>query len=279
MSGLIKIYRALSYTMNVPTNFGTYHLACIALVIVLSIAFAAFLKNKSDRTVNRFVLCVWMLLVILEVYKQLIYGFELENSGFVWDYAWYAFPFQFCSSPLYILPIICFVQNEKLRDGCIAYMITFSFFAGLAVFCYPNDVFTETVWINIQTMVHHGSQILMGIVLAVRYKGRMTVKFFMRGVSVFVVMSSLAMILNLAVYELFLIFGIDETFNMFYISPHFDCTLPILSIIYAKVAYPLFLAIYLLGFTAAAGIVFGVLSKLISVEKEVSCDTEMINVK
>ena len=42
---------------------------------------------------------------------------------------------------------------------------------------------------------------------------------------------------------------------MFFISPHFDCTLPVLSIIYPKVPYIGFLIIYILGFSIVAGIV------------------------
>jgi hypothetical protein len=43
----------------------------------------------------------------------------------------------------------------------------------------------------------------------------------------------------------------SQTFNMFFISPYYACTLPILSIINEKVPYLVFLACYVLGFTAA----------------------------
>ena len=274
MNSIIKIYKYLTQTMDAPTNFGAYHIACIVAVILLSLICAALLRNKSDRAINKFTVSLWALLVVLEVYKQLIYGFDLVGASLNWDYAWYAFPFQFCSSPLYILPIIAFTKKEKVRDACIAYMMSFSFFAGLAVFCYPNDVFTSTIGINLQTMIHHGSQILFGIVFAARYREKMNMKFFLRGVSVFVVMSAVAMILNHYVYQIFLTVGIDETFNMFYISPYFDCTLPVLSVVYDKVSYPVFLVIYLLGFVVAARIAFCILGKITSVEEKSSYEIE-----
>ena len=188
----------------------------------------------------------------------MIYGFSLEEGKFVWDYAWYAFPFQFCSSPMYILPIIAFAKNEKLRTGAIAYMMTFSLFAGLAVFCYPNDVFISTIGINFQTMIHHGSQILMGVFFAVRYREKLTPKFFFSGVAVFVAMVFIAMGLNIGVYKAFGAFGIDETFNMFYISPYFDCTLPVLNVVYGKLPYVGFVCVYFFGFILCALIVFSV---------------------
>ena len=64
----------------------------------------------------------------------------------------------------------------------------------------------------------------------------------------------MALILDVSFYRLGFI-G-DETFNMFYISPYFDCTLPILSEIYKQVPYIAFLGIYIVGFVLAAFIIY-----------------------
>jgi len=64
------------------------------------------------------------------------------------------------------------------------------------------------------------------------------------------------MALNIGVYHLFQHLGMDDTFNMYFISPYFDCTLPILSIIYPLVPYPLFLVMYILGFSLIAALMY-----------------------
>ena len=138
-----------------------------------------------------------------------------------------------------------------------------SLFAGLAVLCYPNDVFVETIGINIQTMVHHGSQILLGVFLAVRYRKELNVKRFFSGFAVFVAMVLVAMILNISMYHILGAFNIDETFNMFYISPYFNCTLPLLSIVWEYVPYIVFVMIYFFGFILCALIVYGLEKALI----------------
>ena len=270
---LIKIYELLTLEMPTPDSYGWFHIVCIASVIGLTILACMFGKNSTDKQVNRFLGAIWVLILSLEIYKQLIFGFDVVDGRFVWDYSWYAFPFQFCSSPLYILPVIVFTKNSKLRDACISYMVGFSFFAGLAVFCYPNDVFVSTIGINIQTMIHHGSQILVGVFLAVRYKDKMTRSFYLSSIPVFAAMSGIAIILNSLVFKIFTLVGIDETFNMFYISPHFDCTLPVLSIVYKMVPYSVFLFIYIFGFALCALIVFGILKGItVSVKtKKASC--------
>ena len=259
MELITKIYEVANATMEVPASYGGFHLACVATVIVLTALAILTLKNCSDRAMRVVTAAVWITILLLEIYKQIVFSVYLDEGGLSWDYSWYIFPFQFCSSPLYILPIIAFSHNEKLRGRCIAYMATFSLFAGLAVLCYPGDVFIETVGINYQTMVHHGSQVLMGILYAVRYRDRLNARFFLGGVGIFVPMVLIAMLLNVGAHYAFPIFGIDETFNMFYISPYTACTLPLLSTVYEMVPYPVFVCVYFFGFILCALIVFGVL--------------------
>ena len=265
MDFLVKLFNLLTAEFEAaPVSYGLFHIVSIILVITLTVLVCKLFKDSSDKAVNILTACVWVVILSLEIYKQLVFGLGLEEGKFVWDYAWYAFPFQFCSSPLYILPIIAFTKNDKLRDACISYMMTFSLFAGLAVFCYPNDVFIKMIGINYQTMIHHGSQILMGVFYAVRYRDRFGTRHFFSGALVFVVMSFIAMTLNIGVYHAFPLFGIDETFNMFYISPYFDCTLPLLSVVYAKIPYVGFVSVYFFGFILCALIVYSVLSGLLS---------------
>ena len=47
-------------------------------------------------------------------------------------------------------------------------------------------------------------------------------------------------------------------FNMFYLSPYYGCSMPVLSLIRPAVPYPVFLAIYVLGFTLIGLLVFGI---------------------
>ena len=147
------------------------------------------------------------------------------------------------------------------------FIATFSFFGGLCVYIFPNDVFdTEFLGVQIQTMVHHGVQIMLGIYLFVVYRKKFTIKNAYLPVIYFAVLTLIALILNLLVHKAVP----DHIFNMFFISPYFDCTLPVLFIIYTKVPYVVFLLIYIFGFVLCAflmfAIMFGIekLAKLIS---------------
>lgn len=241
--------------MECPASYGWFHLTAIAIVLVATVLLCLFAKNVKDKRFRLIVLIFWIVLVLFETYKQINFSFNYNDGQPYWDYQWYAFPFQLCSSPIYILPFIFLSKEGSLiRRAAVAFSTTYVLFAGLAVMTYPGDVFIRTIGINIQTMVWHGSQVILGIYFLVRYRRALTLKFFVCGIPVFVVMVAIATSLNLIVPNF-----TTETFNMFYISPLFPCTLPVLSSFYGaepRMPWILFMALYLVGYTFAAFLVF-----------------------
>jgi hypothetical protein len=155
-----------------------------------------------------------------------------------------------------LLPIVAFIKDCKFRDGAILFISTFSFFGGLCAYVFPNDVFnTVLLGVQFQTMIHHGIQLVMGIYLFVVYREKFTIKNAYLPVICFVCLLIIAMTLNLVVHNAMP----DHKFNMFFISPYFDCTLPVLSIVYKEVPYIVFLLIYIFGFVLCAFIMFAIM--------------------
>ena len=161
---------------------------------------------------------------------------------------------------MYAALIAALVPRGRLHNTLCAYLATYALFAGSAVLLYPVSIYTEVIGVNIGTTVCHGSMIILGIYLL--YSGyvptaRMTLR---RAIPVFGVCIVIAIILN----ELARIFGIleDHTFNMFFISPYCDPSLPVYSLVQKYVPYPFCLIFYVFGFTAAAGIVLWLIGGL-----------------
>lgn len=255
MNGFEKIINSLSKTMTTPLSYGWFHLVSIFLVIIATILICIFLRNCHEKAFRIFVFVCWTIIFVLEIYKQIVFSFENNNGIANWDYQWYAFPFQFCSLQLYLLPFIIFLKNCKLRDAIIAFILSFSFFGGLVVYIYPGDVFVQTIGINIQTMIHHGFQIIFGIFFAIYFRKKLNLRFFVSAVFVFISCVAIALTLNLLAP-----YFTTESFNMFYISPYINCTLPVLSTIYSSVPYLIFLLIYIFGFSLAAFVIFLIFS-------------------
>lgn len=225
---------------------------CWGLVIIITTLLCLYaVKHRNDQEklvrFTRIVVLTYSILgIILEIYKQLNFSFN-STSG-EWSYQWYAFPFQFCSTPMYVGLIAGCCKEGGFQKFLYSYLATFALFAGLSVMFYPGDVFTRTIGINIQTMVCHGGMVVMGIYLWFSKQVKFEFKTILKALSVFCVLVAIALIMNIIYNST----GNTATFNMFFISPYLPCTLPILNMIYEMVPYPVFLIIYIIGFTLAA---------------------------
>lgn len=160
-----RFLELLDTSMNTPSPYGWFHLLSFALSIIIAIILCISHKNDNPLRVRMVVFGVAVLVSILEIYKQINYSFSYGSDGISFDYQWYIFPWQFCSMPMYVGLLAGLTKKGKLHDSLHAFLGTYAVFAGLCVMFYPVTVFTETIGVNIQTMVCHGSMITVGIYL------------------------------------------------------------------------------------------------------------------
>ena len=247
MQFLKNILSVLDGKMPTPSMYGWFHIMCLFLMVALCVVFFIFRKRISQKTVNIILLTTGIVCILFEVYKLLIMNFD---SNGLTDFMWYIFPFQFCSTPMYIMLLSGILRKGKIYDCLISYLATFAFFAGVAVMLYPSTVFISLIGINIQTMIVHGSMVVIAFMLLVTKTAKFEWKTLLKASIVFVIMVTMAMIMNL----IFNATGSPDTFNMFFINPRFTCEIPLLSAIQPNVPYIFFLLIYILGFTLCATI-------------------------
>ncbi len=245
------ILQMMDTQMKTPAMYGPFHLVCLAITIAFAALLALRGSKTDEKTMNRIVLITAIVTLGLEIYKQI--NFTFGDGSAAPSYQWYAFPWQFCSTPMYIGLVAGLLRRGRLQQALLSYLATFALFAGLAVMLYPNTVFVGTVGINIQTMVCHGSMVVIGVGLLASGQVKPEWKTLLRAVPVFTVMVLIAAGMN----ELARLTGLLEshTFNMFFISPYCDPSLPVYSLVQEVLPFPWCLAVYVLGFTAAAGAV------------------------
>lgn len=243
----------LDSEMTKPTPYGWFHLMCFAIVIALSVLVIVFRKKFSVKAVNLIMLVTGVVMIVFEIYKQIIMNFD--NGAFE-PYAWYIFPFQFCSTPMYLMVLAGILRKGKVYDCIVSYLGTFALFAGLAVMFMPTTVFIPTIGINIQTMVVHGGMVVIGILLLATQTTKVEWKTILKALIVFGIMVAVALIMNIIWH--FVGPADEHTFNMFFISPWYNCELPLLQIVQDTTPYIVFLLTYIIGFTACATIVLSV---------------------
>lgn len=248
-----EVIRVLDAKMQVPEMYGWFHLLFFALSIVAGVWLCRCRNAGDERFTRRLLVVSAVIVFVLEIYKQINFTFSYDGTTITADYQWYIFPFQLCSTPMYISLIAGIVRHKKVHDALCAYLATFALFAGLCVMFYPPQVYVSTIGINIQSMICHGAMIAVGIYLFGTKYVKAQHKTIVKAIPVFAVCVVVAMILNEIAYFSGLLE--NETFNMFFISPHCEPSLPVYSLVQAVVPFPWCLFIYIIAFSAAAYII------------------------
>src|SRR5690554_2077986 len=166
-----------------------FHYLSLVITLLVIIMLTRKFKVADDKKLKSIILITGIVMIVLEIYKQIIFTYQANA------YQWYAFPFQFCSTPMYLFIVYGLNKNEKIDHYLISFLATYSTFAGLAVMLYPADVFVETIGINIQTMIHHGAMVVIGISLLLT-KMKLNYKYLFKGFVVFAILGGIAIIAN-----------------------------------------------------------------------------------
>lgn len=249
-----KLLEILGKSMEKPTLFGWFHILFIVLSIAAGVLLCVFHNSEKPDRVRKVVLWIAVAVMVLEVFKQIYFSFSTEWGELKFTYQWYVFPFQFCSTPMYVGLLAGLIRRGKVHDSLMAYLATYAMFAGICVMAYPGDVFTYTAFLNYQTMICHGSMLTVGIYLFGSGYVKLEHKTVLRALPVFAIAVLMAVCGNELVYRSGILTE-GQVFNMFYVSPHFVAYLPVYSAVQRAVPYPWCLFIYIAGFTLAAYII------------------------
>ena len=241
-----------------PKPYGLLHIFSLLFMVILIYLFVTKLALKyNKKTDDKVVFGIGLFLIIIEIYKQ-IFNTLVSTNG----YQWYMFPFQFCSVPMYIAIISSLLKEGKVKDAMYKFLAYYGLVAGTAVMLIPGDVFTSPyAVISFHSMLWHISLVVMGCYLLIsRRLGFEFKKDIVPAFIVFVSVVTLAIIFNIIGYNAF--FGNSEInvhghmMNLFFISPYYITTLPVLSLIQPRVPYPIFLLCYLVMFTLGVSLVW-----------------------
>lgn len=255
--------------VSAPTPYGLFHIISIILSITMTAMLCIYHRHDSPKQVRKTVLYISLVVIGLEILKQIVFAANIIDGNTIkWDYTWYAFPFQFCSMPMYVGVLQAIIKKGKTHDSLCAFLATYAVFAGICVMVYPGDVFTATVFICVQTMVCHGTMIPVGAYLMTTGHVKAEHKTILKAMCTFGVVIVAATILNELVYASGILNG--DTFNMLFISRHFESTLPVYSLIHNSVPYPFNIFIYFLGFSLAAYIILLIAMGIKKIAKHLS---------
>lgn len=250
---IIRLKELISTTGEAPKSLSGYHIAWIAFVIGITVTLVLLFSNASDKATRIIIATAWAVMLMFELLKQFKCNIDVVDEEIKFAYNLGVFPYQFCSTPLYVLPIVAFMKDGQKRNTAIVFLSTFSVIGGLAVFAVPESVLSGYIFVDFQSMLHHGIQIFIGLYLASRYRMLLTHEHFSRATHAFLFMSYLAILLNAAVVDILRVLGKSISINLFFINPYQRYVPPVLNGMgIEKLPYPIFVAIYLSLFIALA---------------------------
>ena len=265
MDWLKRMYDLTAFTQTEPIPGDSYHITWVLAVLIFCVVACLIVRYSGDRTYRVMTFVLWVVMLVFEVYKQTVGNIDLADGELVFSYTWEKFPFQLCSTPLYVLPFLALLKDGKARDFFASYTMTYALIGGIAVYMFPESVFGGSVIGNVQTMVHHGIQIVTGVMTAARYRDRLNRSFFLKGFTVFIFMFTVAMTLNTAFRDYMISLGMmraDETFNMFLISPYMEFSAPAFENILLMFTPWVLVVLYFVGLPIGALIVMKGCKKL-----------------
>ena len=250
-----KIIYFLQGEMESPTAYSWFHLLWILFIVIAVIFLYKKRKNYNEKQLKTVLGVYSVIALVMEILKQIIWTFNYDpiTNIITWDYQWYSFPFQLCTTPIYVCIICLFLKKNKFRNYLLSYISYITILGSFMTMIIPDSCFTSDILINIHTMWLHLGSFVVSIYLLMSGAVKIDKQSFKSAFYVFLVFVIIAEILNICIYNSGILNG--ETFNMFYISPYFISSLPVFDIIQQNVPFVIFLLIYIIAINMGALIV------------------------
>jgi len=243
---------SLKGTMETPKPYGWFHLFWIFAVVILITILYKFRKKYNENQLKSVLAIYGIIAFLLELFKQLIWSFDYNfvTNTAILDYQWYAFPFQLCTTPIFVSLICLFLKKNNLRKSLLSYMAYVTILGSFMTILIPDSCFVSDTLVNIHTMWLHCGSFVVSVYLLIVNEVELNKNNLKRALMVFIVFVTLAQILNIFIYNCGILNG--ETFNMFYISPYFISSLPVFNTIQENVPYLIYLLTYIFSISLGA---------------------------
>lgn len=243
----------------------------VGLVSIILISFLVKYLDKKGHTkiLNLLIFIYGITFVALEIYHEINRYFELGH------YDWSSFPFQFCSIPIYMCPILPFIKSEKVRNACFYYLGTFCLISGIFPLFFGQSQLCRwsNPWDTVRSFVWHILIVHIAIISIVYKKIGKNIKdnkqAIISAVALFVCFTVIAQLINVTLHYTG---GINfktidgaplkdvhntrlddpDIASCFYISPFFVSNMPVYHSIYLTFGWITNYVAYIFSFSLLA---------------------------
>ena len=263
MSFFEYLLRLTSWPMTPPVLYGPFHLIAAfggsAIAILAAWRFSSInncnTNNRDNRrSFDQIMLVSGVILLIGELYKQLMNFYIVNNHA----YDWWIFPFQLCSLPLYRCPLLILIHNEKRHRILCTFLLDFNMMGAVATFIDPSGIFHPYWTLTLHGVLWHLMLIFVGFVIIFSRKADLTTKGFLRTLPLFAFFCLAAEVLNSILHRF-------SAANLFYISPWEMSTQLLFGDIDRTLGRPVGILLYILAMIAGAWLIHNTARKITDV--------------
>lgn len=237
-----------AWPMTPPAPWSAFHV----MVSLSGLLIAGFLARFLARHYKSHAcLILWICGVLLgtgELYKQL-FLYEIVNHG---RYDWWYFPFQLCSTPMYLCLVFPLLPGGIPRRTAAAYLESFGLLGGIMALTEPSGLMHPYWTLTLHGFGWHIFLVFIAFFCAGAGLTRKTTRDFLYTIPLFFVFCLIATAINVLT---------DGKADMFYISPYY----PITQVVFRQISLVMGvmpgICIYLMSVCAGAFLCYTVLNR------------------
>ena len=210
--------------VNKPTKFGVLHIVMIVLTVVV-FSLATYLgyrfKDKKYEKKKDLILTIAGFSFFLGDVIKAIFSAIIGIADLT------LIPFQICSTPMYILPFMYFVKNEKLKKTMVSYLSYIGLTAAVAYFVNPTAMLKpDYIFLSFYSVLYHVIMVGITSFVFVSYDAskKENLKFYPYSFLIFIGFSLIAITCNFIAHSV----NENTVINFFYLHPSSPATFPII---------------------------------------------------
>ena len=224
---------------SVPQAYGPVHIGILVFTVVLTVVLFFVFKKVSDKKLLRLIIILGALMILAEIWKQFFvvkYVYAGEKSN------WFC-PWQLCSMAMYCSFSLIFLKG-KAQETVLVFLSTFTILAAVMALAAPGDMLRPQIALFCHSFLYHIIMLVEAFAAMRILLRREKVRFWPSAV-LFLALASVAEVINIISHRV--IGEIRVEANMFYITPYYPTTQPVLHSIAARIGTVPYIFLYLLG--------------------------------